>query len=400
MSQAIIDQRDVRYTKHPIVDLLLQRVGQIACGYEDADDCDELRHDPVFKMFAGRPPQSGDDLASQPTQSRFENSIKQSHLYQLAHAFVDCFIQSYEKAPEVIVLDFDDTEDKVHGGQQLALFNGYFNNHCFMPLHIYEGLSGKLITTLLRPGKRCSGKEVISILKRLIKKLRQVWPDTLIIFRGDSHFASPEVFEWIESQDNVDFVTGLSGNEALQKLVRLVVTNAKKRYEELQTPIKLFHSFSYQAESWAKPYRVILKLEINEKGKNLRFIVTSLQAAKATVLYKDIYCARGKAEQYIKEHKLYLKSDRTSCSRFTANQFRLLLHSAAYVLMHALRANILQHTQWANATFETIRLRLFKIGTRVRELKTRIKVEFPASCPVKNDLTRYFRIFEVLRSSA
>ena len=400
MAEAIDDERDQRYVQHEIMDLLLQRICQIAAGYEDANDCDTLRKDPVLKMVVGRLPQSGPDLASQPTHSRFENAIARKSLYKLGCAFVDAFIQSYEKAPDVIVLDFDDTEDKVHGGQQLGFFNGYFNQYCFLPLHIYEGLSGKLVATILRPGHRSSGEEVKRILERLVKKLREAWPNTLILFRGDSHFASPDVFSWIETQENMEFVTGLASNEMLQKMARPIVEKAKERYERLQTPIKLFYSFRYQARSWARPYRIILKLEINEKGKNLRFVVTSLEEAKASVLYNEIYCSRGKAEQYIKEHKLHLKSDRTSCSRFSANQFRLFLHSAAYVLMHALRSQILQHTQWANATFQTIRLRLFKIGTRVRELKTRIKVDFPASCPVKDDLVRSFLIFEVLRSSA
>lgn len=396
----IKDDRDVRYVKHSVLDMLMQRVGQIACGYEDADDCDDLRNDPIFKIFAGRSPQTDHALASQPTQSRFENSIARRYLYKLTHVFIDNFIRSYETEPEVIVIDFDDTEDKVHGDQQLALFNGFFNEYCFMPLHIYEGLSGKLIGTLLRPGKRMSGKQVLAILKRLVNKLRQAWPNTIIIFRGDSHFSSPEVFSWIEQQSNVHFVTGLTGNNVLQNMIKHIVKKAQERYDSFGKDIKLFHSFYYKAGSWDKPRRVIVKVEINEKGKNIRFIATDLQKAKATILYKEVYCARGKAELNIKEHKLYLKSDRTSCTSFFANQFRLFLHSAAYVLMHALRENVLKHTQWSNSTLSTIRLRLFKIGARVRELKTRIRVEFPASCPVKDDLQHYFQIFEVLRSSA
>jgi hypothetical protein len=314
--------------------MLLQRIGQIACGYEDANDCNSLRTDPIFKLFAGRAPETGRDLASQPTHSRFENSLTRRELYRLAEVFIENFINSYEDEPEVIVLDFDDTEDRVHGGQQLSLFNGFFNEYCFMPLHIYEGLSGKLISTILRPGKRMSGKQVLSILKRLIKRLRQIWPDTLILFRGDSHFSSPHVFSWIKQQRKLHYVTGLTGNQVLLKLIEHNIQKAQERYNDSGKSIKEFHSFSYQAGSWDGAQRVIAKIEINEKGRNIRFITTDLQDSRASVLYNEVYCARGKAELYIKEHKLYLKSDRTSCTSFWANQFRLFLHSAAYVLMH------------------------------------------------------------------
>ena len=400
MAAAISDERDQRYIKHKVYEMLLQRVSQIACGYEDANDCNTLRDDAIFKMIAGRLPESDEALASQPTQSRFENSITRRELYKLTEVFIENFINSYESEPDVIVLDFDDTADEVHGNQQLALFNGFYNEYCFMPLHIYEGLSGNLIATLLRPGKRMTGKQILSILKRLVNRLRQAWPDTIIIFRGDSHFASPHVFSWIEQQPNVSFVTGLSGNDILLNSIKHNLETAQKRYDDSGRNIKEFHSFSYQAGSWDKAQRVISKIEINEKGHNIRFITTDSENAKASVLYNEVYCARGKAELYIKEHKLGLKSDRTSCSSFLANQFRLYLHSAAYVLMHALRSNLLQGTQWARATFSTLRLRLFKIGAHVRELKTRIKIEFPTSCPVQNDLRRCFHIFSYLRSSA
>lgn len=400
-AKVIDDPRDARYTKHDVYELLLQRVSQIACGYEDGNDCDRLRDDPVFKMAAGRQPQSGDRLASQPTHSRFENATTARRaLYRLANQLAESFIKSYASEPEVIVLDFDDTEDRVHGAQQLALFNGYFGERCFMPLHVYEGLSGKLIATLLRPGKRMTGKQIRSVLKRLVQKIRQSWPDTLIIFRGDSHFACPEVFLWIEEQRRVRFVAGLAGNAVLLRRVEDLVKQAKERYRQTGNKVKRYHAFFYKAQSWRKPERIIAKIEVNEKGDNIRFVVTDLANAKATLLYQDIYCARARAELCIKDHKLYLKSDRTSCSRFAANQFRLFLHSAAYVLMHALRANLLRNTRWEKATFATIRLRILKIGAQVRELKTRIKVEFPASCPVKNELQRAFRVLEILRSSA
>lgn len=398
LTDVIHDARDVRYIKHTIMDLMIQRVSQIAAGYEDADDCDDLRADPIIKMCAGRSPETDDDLASQPTMSRFENSITRSYLYRLARVFVDNFFASYDHEPNIIVLDFDDTEDKAHGDQQLALFNKYFDEYCFMPLHVYEGLSGKLITTILKPGKRANGKTMLAIVKRLITYILSHWPNTIIIFRGDSHFTYPEVMAWIDGQQNVYFNTGLTANSRLEARVQSHIERAKKLFNLHNNKVSLYHSFYYKADSWNRYRRVIAKIEILKHGVlNVRYIVTDMEQAKAKTLYHDIYCARGNAELYIKDHKLYLKSDRTSCHRFAANQFRLLLHSAAYVLIHTLKTNVLKHTQWVNATMATIRLRLLKIGARVRQLKTRIKVELPSCYPLKETLIKSFQIFEILR---
>lgn len=400
LADVINDPRDSRYVKHNIIDMMMQRVSQIAAGYEDADDCDALRSDPIFKMFANRLPEVDADLASQPTMSRFENSITRTYLYRLAKVFVDNFISSYEQEPDIIVLDFDDTADEVHGGQQLALFNSYYKETCFMPIHVYEGISGKLVTTILKSGKRANGDTILAITKRLISYIRSQFPNTVIIYRGDSHFAYPQVMAWIEQQKNVFYATGLTSNSRLESMIKDHIERAKKLYEQHNRKISLYHSFNYKADSWDHYRRVVAKVEILEDGTlNIRYMVTNMKQAKATVLYKEIYCARGQAELYIKEHKLYLKSDRTSCHRFMANQFRLFLHSAAYVLLHALKHNVLKHTQWAHATISTIRLRLLKIGSRVRHLKTRIKVELPTSYPLQNTLQRSFQIFEFLRLS-
>ncbi len=396
LAATIHDPRDARYVKHTITDLLMQRVGQIACGYADADDCDALRDDPIFKMLADRAPESGEALSSQPTMSRFENSISRTYLYRLARVFLERFIASYEREPEVIVLDADDTSDVVHGDQQLALFNGYFKEYCFMPLHVYEALSGNLITTILKPGKRCSGKQMLAIVKRLINSLRARWPHTLIVFRGDAHFAYPAVMAWLEAQPNVKYVIGLTGNAVLRELAQPLLQRATRLYQQTQRKVTLFHSVHYQAGSWPTLRRVIIKVEVSSQGDNVRFVVTDLAQAKATVVYQQIYCERGTAELLIKDHKLYLESDRTSCHRFAANQFRLFLHSAAYVLMHALRRQVLKHTPWARATLATLRLRLLKIGARVKEMKTKIKVELASAYPLKRTLRRSFQLFEVL----
>lgn len=394
--KVIPDTRDARYTEHSTKELLLQRIGQIISGYEDANDCNQLRHDPIFKMFAGRLPESEGALASQPTMCRFENRVSRKMLYQVALVLLKQFVASYDAPPALIVLDLDDTEDRVYGNQQLALFNNYYKERCYMPLHVYEGLSGKLITTILKPGKRARGKLMRSIVKRLVAYLRQQWPDTIFILRGDSHFAYPEVMAWTEAQENVHYCYGLTSNAVLDKQVQAHLATARKLFEHTHRTAHLYHAFSYQADTWPHARRVVAKVEVTESGSNVRFVVTDMNAARAEVLYRDIYCERGQAELYIKEHKLYLKSDRTSCSDFQANQFRLFMHSAAYVLIHALKTNLLKHTEWAKASIATLRARLFKIGARVRQLKTRIKVELPTAFPLKELLVRSFQKFELL----
>ena len=310
--------------------------------------------------------------------------------------FVDKFIGSYDESPKVLVLDFDDTEDKTYGGQQLSMFNGYYKAHCLMPLHVYEGLSGNLVTTILKPGKRSNGKQMLAIAKRLITHIRTQFQDTFIVFRGDGHVAYPEVMEWIDQQENVMYVIGFSTNVKLTKEVEQQVERAMKLYAYNPIDVRLYHSFYYKAGSWNAYKRVIAKIEVTKKGLNLRFIVTDMKQAKARALYREIYCARGNAELYIKDHKWHLKSDRTSCTRFVANQFRLFLHSAAYVIMHTMRTKVLKHTQFANATFKTIQLKVLKIKARVRQLKTRVQIELSSSCPAKKVLTRSFQSSDIL----
>lgn len=387
------DQRRVHFTLH---DLLKQRVLQIAAGYEDANDANSLRHDPIFKLLLGRLPESGAPLASQPTLSRFENRVSRPRLYRMARVLVDQFIASYRHPPKVIVLDFDDTEDPAHGGQEQVHYDGHYGGYCFLPLHLYEGLSGRLITAIFK-AKRFTGKQMLAVLKRLVKHLRQAWPDTLIIFRGDSHFAYPEVMQWIEAQPHLHYVTGLTSNGVLKTLACQVIEQAKRAYERDGGKITRFHSTRYQARTWPHPRRVVIKVEVSEQGVNTRFVVSDMEQTGAKVLYRHIYCARGQMENDIKAHKRYLKSDRTSCHRFAANQFRLFLHSAAYVLLDTLRREVFQTTSWARATMETIQLRLFKLGARVQEFPDRITISLPSSCPVAPMLRRSLTLLACLR---
>src|SRR5262247_4551523 len=398
LAAVLSDSRDVRRIHFTPEDLLKQRVFQIAAGYEDANDANTLRDDPIFKLMLDRLPETGASLASQPTLSRFENRVSRPELYRMARVLLDHFIASYAKPPQVIVLDVDDTEDRVHGQQEQARYDGYYGGYCFMPLHLYEGLSGRLMTTLLK-AKRFTGTQMLAVLQRVVKRLRHAWPDTLLIFRGDSHFAYPEVMQWLEAAPELSYVTGLTSNAILQELAREVVEQTKRAYERSGHKITRFHSTRYQAGTWSRPRRVVIRVEVSEQGINTRFVVTDLEQARTKVLYQQMYCARGQAENEIKEHKLYLKSDRTSCHRFEANQFRLLLHSAAYVLLETLRREVLRTTQWASATMETIQLRLLKLGARVHECMDRITISLPSSCPVAPVLRRSLTLLACVRLS-
>jgi hypothetical protein len=397
LTDCIDDTRHPGYIQHTVVSMLTQRVFQIAAGYEDANDSSTLRDDHILKICSGKAPEHGKPLSSQPTMCRFENTPASKALYKMGVAFVDHFINSYPEAPDVIMLDCDDTDYVTHGTQQLALYNDYYGEYCYMPLHIYEGFSGKIVATLLKPGRRSKTADVFSILQRLINHLRQVWKNTIIIVRGDGHFCSKELMAWTESQRKLHYLTGLTGNKILNNLANVTIESAKNQFRQTGIAVKRYHSFYYAAASWHKPQRVIVKVEVSSKGLNIRYIVTDIEFIRTKALYENAYCARGQMELYIKEHKTYLKSDKMSCSSFAANQFRLFLHSAAYVLIHALRSEVLANTEYATASMKTIQLRLIKVAAYVKEMKTRIRVEFPKQFPDLNVIASCLRKFELLR---
>jgi hypothetical protein len=266
-----------------------------------------------------------------------------------------------------------------------------------MPLHIYEGLSGKLISTILKPGRRSKTADVFSILQRIINHLRKVWKNTIIIVRGDGHFCSKELMAWTKNQRKVHFLTGLTGNKTLNTLAEVTIESAKRQFSQTGIPVKRYHSFEYAAGSWQDTQKVIVKVEVSSKGTNIRYIVTDIRFIRTKALYENAYCARGQMELYIKEHKTYLCSDRMSCSRFEANQFRLFMHSAAYVLLHALRTEVLANTEYAKASMKTIRLRLIKVAAYVKEMKTLIRIEFPKQFPDLNVIANCLHKFELLR---
>ena len=395
-TRSIHDLRRPSHVRHNLEELLTQRIFQIAAGYEDANDCNDLRSDPAVKLAVGRLPISGEDLASQPTISRLENSVRRSDLLRIGYGLVDHFIASYRKPPTLIVLDFDNTDDETHGMQQLSLFNPYYDAQCYLPLHVYEGISGKLITSVLRPGKRPTGEQVVALLKRIVKRIRTAWPDTHILFRGDSHFCSSTILQWCE-ENTIRYCTGFPGTTAIKNVAEPLIAHAKALFAQSNMPVTLYETFSYKAKNWSSARQVVVKVELNDKKTILRFLVHNLDEPEPAVIYKTIYSGRGQMENYIKDHKLALKSDRTSCHNFMANQFRLFLHSAAYILMHSLRENLLKGTQWARAQFDTIRLKLFKIGAPVQEIKTKIKLHLPSSFPYKSVIFKLSTLLSIIR---
>ena len=286
------------------------------------------------------------------------------------------FIASYDTPPKKIVLDIDDTDDPTHGAQQLSLFHGYFDTYCYMPLHLYEGQSGKLITTLFWPGRRMDGSTMASILRRVLDRILVACPKVRILLCGDGHFSAPEVHELFQEY-RIDFILGQMVNKKLKALGQPLMEKAAAQAQTCEGLVRLFTCFDYQAKSWERPLRIIYKTEMTHDKANLRFVVTNIRNRTARFLYEKIYCARGRTEGFIKNHETYLRSDRTSCHRFSANQFRLFLHSAAYVLLHALKESGMKGTTWVKANFDTIQLRILKIGARVREHTTMIRFHIP-----------------------
>ena len=261
---AMSDRRHQSYIDHTYTDLIRQRVFQIACGYEDANDSDDLRSDPGLKIACERLPLTGDDLASQPTMSRLENSVTRSDLYRMGKALLETFIESYDKPPRKLILDIDDTDDPTHGSQQLTLFHAYYDEYCYLPIHLYEGETGKLITTLLRPGRRIRGREAAAILKRVLDHLIMVWPKTKITLRGDSHFSTPEVHDLCDGY-GIDFILGQAINKKLKALGEPLMELAAALAEQTDEPVRLFDSFDYRAGSWSRPRIIIYKAEITKE---------------------------------------------------------------------------------------------------------------------------------------
>jgi hypothetical protein len=417
VGQAIPDPRDPFYTAHPQAEILTSRIFGIAAGYEDANDHQQLRHDPVFQVAAGRTPAQNDygeehyPLASPSTHSRFENRIDSKTIFKLHEVLVDTFLDSYNEPPEEIILDYDATDDTVHGNQHRRYFNGFYDSYCFLPLYVFCG--DQILVSYLRPSSVGAAHHARAVTKLLVQKIRSRWPDVKIILRGDSGFAIERLMRWCDKND-VGYIIGLQKNSVLEVKIACEMTRARILQFQNGGKQACFKWFRYRTtKSWDRHRWVVGKAEYSGKGANPRFVVTNLPSDKGIldeafhrplvggkqvrqlkspgticspvinpeVFYRTMYCMRGEMENRIKEQQLCLFADRTSCTRFLANQFRLMLSSFAYALVDGLRRIGLAGGEHARLRVDTIRLRLFKIAARVRVTARRVVFHLSSHCP-------------------
>lgn len=380
INACIPDPRNQDLIVHQQRTLLAQRIFGIALGYEDLNDHQTLREDPLFQTITERGIDEELPLASPPTLCRLENRVTRESLAQMAAVFVEQFINSHQRPPQQIILDFDATDDAIHGHQEGRFFHGYYDHYCFLPLYVFCG--EQLLVSYLRPSKIDAAKHSRAILKLLVRRFRQVWPEVPIIFRGDSGFCRWRLMRWCD-RHNVGYILGLAKNSVLLAQARQWMEQSAQQYQQTLQKQRLFGAFMYAAQTWDCRRRIIVKAEHLSKGANTRFIVTNL-LGDPQELYDDLYCQRGEMENRIKEQQLYLFADRTSCHDFLSNQFRLMLSSAAYVLMETLRRVGLKGTELAAAQVSTIRLKLLKIGARVRHSVRRIVLHLASGYPLQN----------------
>jgi len=370
---ALPDPRDPDLITHEQIDLLRQRIYGLALGYEDLNDHDTLRHDLAWQSAVER----DRALGSSPTLCRLEARASRRRAVAMHEVLVEKFIASFGCAPEELVLDFDATDDRVHGLQEGRFFHGYYGDWCFLPLYVFCG--EQLLVSYLRPSNIDAARHSWAILKLLVGRLRQAWPEVKIVFRGDSGFCRWKMLRWCE-RHGVDYIVGLAKNARLLALAGELLQQAAAGHGQSGQKQRLFGWLDYAADTWDRQRRVIVKAEHSEKGSNPRFVVSSLQG-DAEVIYDGIYCARGEMENRIKEQQLGLFADRTSCHGWWANQLRLLLSSAAYVLLETIRRVGLHGTELCRAQASTIRLKLLKIGTVILRNTRRIRLLFSSAYP-------------------
>ena len=385
LDAALPDPRNQSLITHQQSTMLRQRIFAIALGYEDGNDHQQLRDDPLMQLATERGIDPDQPLASPPTLCRLENRVSRAALVDIAEVFVEIFIKSYSSAPKELVLDFDATDDAVHGHQVNRFFHGYYDQYCFLPLYVFCG--HHLLVSYLRPANVDAATHTWAILSLLVKRFRQEWPGVKIIFRGDSGFCRWKMLRWCERHD-VGYIVGLAKNKRLEPLAQAAMDQAAELFKQADDgqPQRVFTEFLYAAGTWDKDRRVIAKAEYlgaPEHGKpkeNHRFVVTNLPG-EGPWLYEKFYCKRGDAENRIKEQQLGLFADRTSCHEFVPNQFRVMLSAAAYVLLQHIRQTALAGTELAEAQVSTIRLKLLKIGGLVKRSARRIVLHLASGCP-------------------
>jgi len=379
MAAVVPDPRDPELIEHEQQTMFAQRVLGIACGWEDLNDHHGLRIDPLMQVATERDADEQRPLASPATLCRLENRISRKSCVALSKLLVELFIESFDAPPAQLILDFDATDDPIHGNQEGRFFHGYYDNYCYLPLYVFCG--EKLLVSYLRPSNIDAARHSRAIVKLLVDRLRQQWPGVKIIFRGDSGFCRWKLMRWCD-RHGVDYCVGLARNKRLEKMAEPFMQRAQQQFEQTKENQRLFTEFNYSAGSWDTERRVIHKAEHNNHGDNPRFVVTSL-GDEPQALYDEIYCARGEMENRIKEQQLGLFAGRTSCHHFVANQFRLLLSSFAYILIETLRRTTLAGTELARAQAGTIRNKLLKIGAVVITSVRRIVLQLSSAYPLK-----------------
>jgi hypothetical protein len=385
LAACIPDPRNPLMTLHDQQTMLAQRIFGIALGYEDLNDHGTLRDDPLFALMAGKRPDPEQPLASPPTLCRLENRIDAQSLFRMSVVFVETFIASHKRPPKELILDFDATDDRVHGNQEGRFFHGYYDGYCFLPLYVFCG--DQLLAAYLRPSNIDAALNSRAILKLLVQRFRQVWPKVRIIVRADSGFCRWKMMQWCDKHD-VFYVLGLARNAVLEKIAEPFMAKAEAAFNRTGEKQRKFHEIKYAAETWDHKRRVIVKAEHLALGPNCRFVVTNLVDPTPEHIYDVLYTARGDMENRIKEQQLGLFADRTSCHKFVANQFRLLLASAAYILIDHLRRTALADTELSSAQVTTIRLKLFKIAARIVTSVRRIVFHLSSSCPYQSVFRR------------
>jgi hypothetical protein len=380
LDQVIPDPRHPALITHQQITMLRQRIFAIAMGYEDGNDHQTLRSDPLMQVLTERGVDADEPLASPSTLCRLENRIDRRTLVAMSRVLVELFIRRQQTPPAELVLDFDATDDAVHGHQLGRFFHGYYDHYCFLPLYVFAG--DDLLVAYLRPANQDGATHAWAILSLLVKRFREVWPGVKIIFRGDSGFCRWKMLRWCERHD-VGYIVGLARNRRLEAMAQGWMQQAENQFKLTGVKQRLFNDLSYAAGSWDKPRRVISKAEYLQGGPNHRFVVTNL-SGDGQGLYDDLYCQRGECENRIKEQQLGLFADRTSCHDFQANQFRVLLSATAYVLMNHIRQQALSGTPLARAQVETIRLKLLKIGGRLVCSARRIVLHLASGCPMRH----------------
>jgi hypothetical protein len=379
LNAVIPDPRNPDQIVHQQITMLRQRIYAIALGNEDLNDHQGLRDDPLMQLATERGIRDEAPLASPPTLCRLENRIPRPVLVDLAQVLVETFIASHPTPPTELILDFDATDDPIHGNQVGRFFHGYYDQYCFLPLYVFCG--DQLLVPYLRPANIDAARHAWAILSLLVKRFRQVWPDVRILFRGDSGFCRWKMLRWCD-RHGVKYLVGLAKNPRLLKQAEPLMRQATGQFQQSRQKQRLFGDLTYAAGTWDRERRVIAKAEHTEQGENPRFVVTNLPG-EGQELYERTYCARGEMENRLKEQQLGLFADRTSCHDFQANQFRVLLSAAAYVLMEFVRRVGLADTELAAAQVTTIRLKLLKIGARLVQSVRRVVLHLAGGYPLQ-----------------